>query len=148
MNEIVELVRDVSKQTNLLSFNASLEAVRAGEYGRGFAVVAEEVKNLSNETDRSLKNISSLIHYTVKHIDDISEKVDKLFNIIEKEANAMKQTDESFGFILSLMNESNHQNLEIKKEVEQFVEEINEITKASEKVFESMDELNERISKL
>lgn len=96
INEIVDVVRDISAKINLLSLNASIEAARAGEYGKGFSVVANEIRTLAEMTDESTDKINSKINEFGEAITGLLSDFQKTLLAEQEDSNFIQTTEESF----------------------------------------------------
>ncbi|MCB1783128.1 MAG: hypothetical protein KDI13_03965 [Alphaproteobacteria bacterium] len=75
LQKIVDIIGDISAQTNLLSLNATIEAARAGEYGRGFAVVADEVRQLAMKSKENAEQIGKNLRQFSANVADIGGEI-------------------------------------------------------------------------
>ncbi|EGQ7639647.1 methyl-accepting chemotaxis protein [Vibrio cholerae] len=128
INDVVEVIRNVSEQTNLLALNAAIEAARAGETGRGFAVVADEVRMLAGRTESSTKEIGVIIedlqNQSVLANDSMQSTIDILaYNceLTQRVSDALVGISES----VSDINDSNTQVATAAEQQSQVTQDIN-----------------------
>lgn len=104
VGQITEAINTIAAQTNLLALNAAIEAARAGEHGLGFSVVAEEVRKLSEESNRKANEIELIVKnmsaQTARAVKSMSENK----QAIEKGVSITNETDASFSKIMDSFN--------------------------------------------
>ncbi|SDH75946.1 methyl-accepting chemotaxis sensory transducer with Pas/Pac sensor [Propionivibrio dicarboxylicus] len=112
ISSIVQVIREVADQTNLLALNAAIEAARAGEAGRGFAVVADEVRKLAERTTASAGEISNMIskmqantQTAVGDMQKTVEQVDKGTMLAEKAGSSIEQIQHSSGEVVRVVSD-------------------------------------------
>ncbi|KUP04168.1 chemotaxis protein [Bacillus coahuilensis p1.1.43] len=105
VEQIIQLVGDISGQTNLLALNASIEAARAGEHGKGFAVVAEEVRKLADESSSAVNGISDLIKTIQQDVYQVVEKISNQVTMVQQEAGKGTKTNDSFAHMTTTITQ-------------------------------------------
>jgi len=96
IKDILNLIFNITQQTNLLSLNAEIEAARAGEFGRGFSVVAQEIKKLADKSKEASESINAIISDLIERTRNTAEEADKTGVVIHQQMQAVEETTQAF----------------------------------------------------
>ncbi|TWX72523.1 methyl-accepting chemotaxis protein [Colwellia sp. C1TZA3] len=132
ITKILDVIRSIAEQTNLLALNAAIEAARAGEQGRGFAVVADEVRTLAQRSRGATEEIDAVLMNLLDKTRVVSQQMGVNVEQSKQTIEKIEQANQSFNEINSLVG--------------QMKENISRITQAADQQCSSSDLINDDIS--
>ncbi|MBH3447714.1 methyl-accepting chemotaxis protein [Pseudomonas putida] len=113
IGSILDVIKSVSEQTNLLALNAAIEAARAGEAGRGFAVVADEVRGLAQRTSTATEEIGQLIDSLHNGTDDVTRLLDSSKRLTEQSVALSRRAGQALSQITDTVSSIQGMNQQI-----------------------------------
>lgn len=108
IGSMVEMIKEIADETNLLSLNASIEAARAGEAGRGFAVVAEQINSLATNSKNAADKIQKLTEEITLTMQEANEQMKKSVSEVTHNAGIVAETSQAYHNVFEKVAETNN----------------------------------------
>ena len=158
ISTIINVIKEISDQTNLLALNAAIEAARAGEQGRGFAVVADEVRKLAERTGQSTQQITEMIGkiqigtgHAVNSMQATVKRVADGETLTQQAGNSISQIKSGAQLVLVAVNEISaamQKESMASNQIAKNIEEISKMSQENTKAIEATSETAMHLSRL
>ncbi|MWC30479.1 methyl-accepting chemotaxis protein [Paenibacillus sp. MMS18-CY102] len=132
IRKILDVLNNITKQTNILSLNATIEAARAGAAGKGFMVVADEIRKLADQSRQSIDVVGQITETIQKEIDETVEVLSEAYPIFQEQVSSVKESNQIF--------------LAVQGHMSRFGESLGSVTAAIGKLDESQAVLTDAMS--
>lgn len=136
IDSIITVISAISEKTNLLALNAAIEAAQAGSAGKGFAVVAEEVRKLSEQTDKAVGEVANIVKTIQVESTEAKDSVDIGEVRMLDSLNSVKKTESKFDYILEAVKK-------LDNDIKETVATSSSISQNAERILESLDIMQE-----
>jgi methyl-accepting chemotaxis protein len=144
--DILNVINEMTEQTNLLSLNAAIIAAQAGEHGKGFAVVADEIKDFSDRTAASSKQIEKLIKSVQLETTNAVKSVEAVGQRVEAGVDLSRNAADALDKILSSANSSSQMVEQIAKASAEQLRGSQQVTQAMEKITDMLSKVHKAIA--